>query len=273
MISNKIDIIRPTKINFNLFILAMIVSSVIGVGISYGDIYLYHILFLCAFLFFLIKLKFSNYCLNLPTHLGNLHFFFLITFLWYLLSIIWAPSLSYAFNSIQKLNILFKALTFIFIIELIIALLESFTSFQMPISRYSELASIFGKTPQENFEYSASSLFFNTSPPTGFHWDTNDLALAMLLILPFFMVSNKISTKIIGITSIMTIIAMASSRSVFFGLILIFLVYFFVIKKKVTTILVVLGFASIVFLGIFQFQTSENPRLNELANSFEIIAL
>ena len=149
MISNKIDIIRPTKINFNLFILAMIVSSVIGVGISYGDIYLYHILFLCAFLFFLIKLKFSNYRLNLPTNLGNLHFFFLITFSWYLLSVIWAPNLSYAIkylfyllcgsilslsiiyfvNSIQKLNILFKALTFIFIIELIIALLESFTSF------------------------------------------------------------------------------------------------------------------------------------------------
>ena len=95
----------------------------------------------------------------------------------------------------------------------------------------------------------------------------------MLLVLPFFMVSNKTSSKIIGITSIITIIAMASSRSVFIGLITIFLVYFFVIKKKVTTIFLVLGFALLVFFGTLQLQTSENPRLNELANSFEIISL
>ena len=293
MIPDKIDIIKSTKLNINFFILAMIASSVIGVAISYGDIYLYHILFLCAFLFFLIKLKFSNYRLNLPTHLGNLHLFFLIIFIWYTLSILWAPSLTYAFkylfylfcgsilslsiiyylNSIQKLDTLFKALTFIFIIELIIALLESFTSFQMPISRYSELASMFGKTPQPNYENSVASLFLNSNPPTGFHWDTNDLALAMLLILPFFIISNKSSIKIIGITSILAVIAMASSRSVFFGLITIFLVYFFVIKKKVTTIFLVIGFGLIVFFGILQLQTSENPRLNELANSFEIISL
>ena len=285
--------LRLLQINIDTIVITMIISSVIGVAISYGDVYLYHICLLIMLFFLLLRLKLSNYRLNLSNHTGNLHFFFLIIFLWYSLSILWAPNLTYAFkylfyllcgsglslsiiyfaNSIKKLDILFKALSFIFIIELIIALLESFTPFQMPISRYSEWASIFGKTPQENFEYGVSSLFFKTSPPTGFHWDTNDLALAMLLILPFFMVSNKISTKIIGITSIMTIIAMASSRSVFFGLILIFLVYFFVIKKKVTTILLVLGFASIVFFGILQLQTSDNPRLNELANSFEIISL
>ena len=284
---------KVLKLDMDSTMIMMIISSVIGVAISYGDIYLYHICLLIMLFFLILRIKLSDYRLNLSNRKGNLHFFFLIIFLWYTLSVLWAPSLTYAFkylfylfcgsilslsiiyflNSIQKLDTLFKVLTFIFIIELIIALLESFTSFQMPISRYSELASIFGKVSQENFEYGVSSLFFKTSPPTGFHWDTNDLALAMLLILPFFMVSNKTSSKIIGITSIITVIAMASSRSVFIGLITIFLVYFFVIKKKVTTIIVVFGFAIIVFLGIIQLQTSENPRLNELANSFEIISL
>ena len=285
--------LKVFKLNMDSTIIIMIISSVIGVAISYGDIYLYHICLLIMLFFLLLRIKLSGYRLSISKHTGNLHFFFLIIFLWYTLSVLWAPSLTYAFkylfylfcgsilslsiiyflNSIQKLDTLFKALTFIFIIELIIALLESFTSFQMPISRYSELASIFGKTPQANHEYSVSSLFFNSKPPTGFHWDTNDLALAMLLILPFFIISDKNSIKIIGITSILTIIAMASSRSVFIGLITIFLVYFFVIKKKVTTTFLVIGFALIVFFGILQLQTSENPRLNELANSFEIISL
>ena len=285
--------LKVFKLNMDSTIIIMIISSVIGVAISYGDIYLYHICLLIMLFFLLLRIKLSGYRLSMSKHTGNLHFFFLIIFLWYTLSVLWAPSLTYAFkylfylfcgsilslsiiyflNSIQKLDTLFKALTFIFIIELIIALLESFTSFQMPISRYSELASIFGKTPQANNEYSVASLFFNSNPPTGFHWDTNDLALAMLLILPFFIISDKNSIKIIGITSILTIIAMASSRSVFIGLITIFLVYFFVIKKKVTTTFLVIGFALIVFFGILQLQTSENPRLNELANSFEIISL
>ena len=285
--------LKVFKLNMDSTIIIMIISSVIGVAISYGDIYLYHICLLIMLFFLLLRIKLSGYRLSMSKHTGNLHLFFLIIFIWYTLSILWAPSLTYAFkylfylfcgsilslsiiyflNSIQKLDTLFKALTFIFIIELIIALLESFTSFQMPISRYSELASIFGKTPQPNYENNVASLFFNSNPPTGFHWDTNDLALAMLLILPFFIISNKSSIKIIGITSILTVIAMASSRSVFFGLITIFLVYFFVIKKKVTTIFLVIGFGLIVFFGILQLQTSENPRLNELANSFEIISL
>jgi teichuronic acid biosynthesis protein TuaE len=173
----------------------------------------------------------------------------------------------------DRLDTLFKALSAIFIIELLIALLESFSAFRMPISRYSKWASIFGKVPQDNFEFGPVNLLLQTSPPTGFHWDTNDLALAMLLILPFFMVNKKTVTKVFGITAIITITAMASSRSVFFGLITVFLVYFFFIKKKVATIIVVLGLAFVVILGTVQLQTSENPRLNELANSFEIVAL
>jgi len=285
--------IRSLQLSIDTPVIIMIISSVIGVAISYGDIYLYHICLLIMLFFLLFKLKLSDYCLSLPNHTGNLHVSFFLIFLWYSFSILWAPSPIYAFkylfyllcgsvlslsiiyfvNSMKRLDALFKALSVIFLIELIIALLESFTAFQMPISRYSRWASIFAKVPQENFEYGISSLFFQTSPPTGFHWDANDLALAMLLILPFFIVNNKTVTKIIGITSIITVIAMTSSRSVFIGLITIFLVYFFIIKKKVTTIIVLLGFATVVFIGTVQLQTSENPRFNELANSFGIIAM
>ena len=43
MMSNKSVFARSLKLEFEFFILGMIVSSVIGVAISYGDIYLYHI--------------------------------------------------------------------------------------------------------------------------------------------------------------------------------------------------------------------------------------
>ncbi len=293
MMSNKSVFARRLKLEFDFFILGMIVSSVIGVAISYADIYLYHIFLLFIFFLLFIKLKLSNYSLNLGSHLGNLHFFFFLIFLWYSFSLFWAPNLIYGLkylfyiacgsllslsiiffaSTMKRLDTLFKVLTVIFTIEIIIALLESFTAFQMPISRYSKWASIFYKVPQESFEYSASSLFFQRPPPTGFHWDTNDLAITMLLISPFFIINNNTMPKIFGISAIFSIIAMTSSRSVFIGIISIFLFYFFVIKKKVTTIFMVLGFAALVFIGTIKLQTSDNPRFNELANSIGVITL
>ena len=34
-------------------------------------------------------------------------------------------------------------------------------------------------------------IYSNISPPTGFHWNTNDLAICMIISLPFFLCSNK----------------------------------------------------------------------------------
>ena len=203
---------RSLKSNIDTTLIIMIISSVIGVAISYCDIYLYHVCLLIMLFFLFLRLKLSNYRFNLPKDIGNFYFFFLLIFLWYSFSIFWAPNFIYAFKylfyllcgsilslsiiffvkSQQKLDILFKALSFIFIIEIIIALFESFTFFQMPISRYSKWASIFAKVPQEGFEYGVSSLFLQNSPPTGFHWDTNDLELTMLLVLPFFWLTIKL---------------------------------------------------------------------------------
>ena len=49
--------IRSIKLNTDTLIQLMLGSAVIGVAISYGDIYLYHICLLLMIVFLLIRLK------------------------------------------------------------------------------------------------------------------------------------------------------------------------------------------------------------------------
>ena len=98
----------------------------------------------------------------------------------------------------------------------------------MPISSYSPYAFLFGKEP---INFSAEDMLFLNSPftpPTGFHWNTNDLAITMIIALPFFLCNKKNYIKVLGILSISTIIVMTSSRAVFLGLILIFTFLFII---------------------------------------------
>ena len=118
-------------------------------------------------------------------------------------------------KSLFNFNKIFKFLKFFFIIELLIAVLESFILFKMPISRYSSLSAYFGKEPQQLTKDDIIFNLINSSPPTGFHWDTNELALSMVLIYPFFLCYKKITAKSLK-KSIVMIIIMSASRAVYF---------------------------------------------------------
>ena len=82
----------------------------------------------------------------------------------------------------------------------------------MPISSYSSIAHLFGKDPV-NFSQLKTYILSNTSPPTGFRWNTNDLAICMTLSLPFFLLQRKSLLKIFGIASVTLIVAMTASRA------------------------------------------------------------
>ena len=179
----------------------------------------------------------------------------------------------YFADNISNLNMLFKALSIFFIIEIIISLLESFSSFRMPTSSYSSIATLFGKDPVNYSEFDNLLSFSNYSPPTGFRWNTNDLAICMIIGFPYFLCSKKILIKFFGIVAITTIIIMTASRAVFLGLLLSYSLYLIFIKKKISTLVLAWGSSAILILGMFQLRESENPRLNELANSAEALTL
>ena len=274
-------------------LLAMIGSAVIGVGFSYSDLYLFHVLFGIYLIFQIYQMKKNLFKVKLNFINDNNALFLLFMILWYALTALWvedlflalkyifyiacgiAISLSIVHFSYKQTNLdkIFRFLGIFFIIELFIALLESFTNFRMPISSYSNIAPFFGKDPVDFFVSDNILFYSDFTPPTGFHWNTNDLAIAMNIILPFFLCSKKIYLKFFGIICVSTIIIMTASRAVFLGLILIYCLYLIIIKKKIVTLFLVWVITLGLFLGLIQSRESENPRINELANSIEALSL
>ena len=277
----------------NNIYLALICSAFIGVGISYSNFYLFHLMLLIFLVVQFYRLRDNNFSLSIgilsrkfiPTLL-----FFLI---WYFTSLIWTINLGlglkyifyiccgtvitltvvYFSSNKKNLNKVFQVLSVLVFLEIFIALTESFFGFRMPISSYSSIASYFGKDP---INYSYFDNFFLTStlmPPTGFRWNTNDLAIVMVISLPFFLCTKKKYLKIFGILSISTIIILTASRAVFLALLIILMLYILLIKKRVGTLILIWMASAFILIGMAQLRDSSNPRINELANSIEALQL
>ncbi len=284
---------KSMKLNFSALILSFIGSGILGVAVSYGNLYLFHIILIFISFMSLYKIKKKSFKFNFKILTSKYVRSFLIIIAWYAISLLWAPSLElglkyifylfcgisliisivYLGKSLSHLNRIYRVASFFIFIEIIIALLESFTAFRMPISSYSKLATHFGKDP---INYSAFDNIYNLtriSPPTGFHWNTNDLALCMAISLPFFLCCKNNLIKLCGPIIITLIVIMTASRAVFMGLILIFFLYLFAIKKKLGTLMVVCILSSTFFFSISFLKENENPRINELANSLEAATL
>lgn len=284
---------QNNAISLRSAILVFIVSAFIGLSISYGDFYLYHLCLIILFIWLAYSFKENSFKLKIS--LFSLEYVRLLNllFIWYLISLLWTPDivlgLKYIFylfcgitlvilivyyaDNILSLNKLFKVLSIFFVIEIIISLFESFTSFRMPTSSYSSFATFLGKNPVNYSQFDNLLSFAKYTPPTGLRWNTNDLAICMIIGLPFFLCSKKISIKFFGIVSITTIIIMTASRAVFLGLLLSYSVYLMFIKKKIGTLILVWSSSAILIFGMFQLRESENPRINELANSVQALTL
>ena len=284
---------RSIKLNTDTLIQLMLGSAVIGIGISYGDFYLFH--FFLFFLFMVLLVQWKNLNLKLPftKRFGNYDLLFLVMFVWYAISILWAPDIGYAGKYIfyifcgisismtiiyfsktgEKLNALFKTIGAVLLIDLFFALLESFTSFRLPVSPYSSLLPYFGKEAVNFSAFDNLLVYSDFRPPTGFHWNTNNLAIGMMMALPFFLCSHQIIVKALGTLAILIITVLAASRAVFLGLIIILCLYLVVVKKKIATLSLIWMAILGLFWGMAQLSESQNPRINEIANSIEALSL
>ena len=284
---------RSIKLNTDTLIQLMLGSAVIGIGISYGDFYLFHFFLFSLFMVLLVQWKNLNLKLPFTKRFGNYDLLFLVMFVWYAISILWAPDIGYAGKYIfyifcgisismtiiyfsktgEKLNALFKTIGAVLLIDLFFALLESFTSFRLPVSPYSSLLPYFGKEAVNFSAFDNLLVYSDFRPPTGFHWNTNNLAIGMMMALPFFLCSHQIIVKALGTLAILIITVLAASRAVFLGLIIILCLYLVVVKKKIATLSLIWMAILGLFWGMAQLSESQNPRINEIANSIEALSL
>lgn len=259
-----------------------LVSAALGPGVSYRYIYLFHIV-----LFFLIidiakhiilrriSKNYSPSCKvkSIPT---KLHYFFYIMLFWYSISLIWCINIVYGMqyvlyiifglsivlffvyyaNSIDRQMRCIRCFTFVFIIEIIIAFLEIHTSFRFPISPFSPYATNFGREmgignyPNEDF------LNYLYSMPTGFQWNPNNLAITMVIILPFFLFVKYRIIKITFCLLIFWIILQCGSRLnmvAFFVSLFLYLFFFKVTRAFYGVIIVILIILFFMFLPVYSF--------------------
>ena len=76
--------------------------------------------------------------------------------------------------------------------------------------------------------------------PTGFHWNPNDLAAYMLIIIPFFLFSKRIWIKIVFPIAALSIILLTGSRAVLIGVALMAFFYVFLYQTR-KNILIISG--------------------------------
>ena len=272
---------------------AFIFSGIIGVSISYSDFYLFHLMLLILIFVQFLNLKQNNFKFDYSILSEKYVLPLAVFLLWYVFSLLWTPNLLLGFKyifylscgiflsltiitnckKIKNFKSIFNLLSYAIGFQIIIGLIESFSNFRMPISSYSQYAGIFGKEPINFNEISNVLSYSNYRPPTGFHWNTNDFAVCMIIALPFFLCHRKFIVKLFGTSAIVVLITMTASRAAFLALILIIALYLIVVKKRIGTLLFVWISSISLLWGMLQLQSSENPRLNELANSLEAFLL
>ena len=261
----------------------LIVAAVVGLGISYSKLYLFHVVLI---IHLIILGTLDRFKIRIPALEMKESWFLLFTFFWYSVTLLWSIQAEYTlrylfyifcgnyivyvmlFNSETESQFkeVFKYMAIFFTLELFICLLEIFTPFRMPVSPLSENLELFGRSE-------TSRLFLVNSTPTGFRWNPNDLAITMVILLPYFMFVKNKYLKIIGTITIFFIVLMTSSRGAFIALIFGLFMYpiLFARQKIMRYAMGTVFVAILLFSNMNYFKHHENRQVREISESTEIL--
>lgn len=209
----------------------------IGVGLSYGQVYAFH---LCLVLYALISGGKLIGAVAYGQRGSKQYLPLVLLLIWYILSLAWAPDLSaalryigywvigitlvaataYEVNTTSKLTLLLKVVAFCAAAELLVSLLEVFTSFRYPLSPFSPYAARVGRAYTLDFIGSAQSLATLETTPTGFSWNPNNLAATMSVVFPFGGLLSQRWMRLVFRTAVPIVVIATGSRASFLGLVL-----------------------------------------------------
>lgn len=280
--------------NNKLHISAIIVllTAMVGIGISYGHLYAFHLAAIAFILFFL-----QNYKENLkvlPFSKKKLHSIYVLIFIifWYLLSLFWAENKLLVFYHVfYLLNGLlifiasyfairnekdikkFLSISGIIVgIEILISFLEVTGYFRWPISPYSAQIEFFKRNLAYNQNIKPEIIATIRKTPTGFHWNPNNLATYMFMVLPFFLFHKKTWVNIVFPVTIVPIIFFTGSRTVFIGLLIMafFYIILYSIRKNIFIISILFSFLLIIFFVTQPYLKEKfNLKYNEITSTFK----
>ena len=203
--------------HYPLMMCLLVGSAVLGLAVKYQIIYLFHIV---AGFIVLRSLRHAHagtlFCRFRPP--SSYHHFFGFLGIWFALGLIWSwdrdytlaylgyitcggmlavSVLKYVGGSLGRFENLFAVAKWLFLADIGAGLLEAFTPFRLPVSPMVEG----GKVAMAH-EHSADGLHYVMTMPTGFHWNPNNFAAVMLMLLPFFLFHKKWFVKLGGLAAV-----------------------------------------------------------------------
>ena len=104
--------------------------------------------------------------------------------------------------------------------------------------------------------------------PTGFHWNPNDLAIAMTLLFPFFLLAKKWIVKILGIAVVINIVLADDSRACMLTLILMFGLYIIMYRRKILLYLIPAIIALLILSPLYYSQLKTTSIYDKILTSF-----
>lgn len=271
----------------NKLLSLLVISAVIGYGISYSKIYLFHIIALIIiFKFFLLSLKSKK--IKIPNVNTYLFSFLFLMFFWYFTTLIWSIEkfytiqyLFYLVNGIflvtcivqfsRNINHIERILDIakkVIIIEIMISLLEIFTTFRYPLSPYSSWVKYFGRSGIDWDVLTYTAVKYIETTPTGFMANPNNLATTLNLFLPYFLFLKNKKVSLFLSSAILIIIFYCGSRGniIAYFLILFFFLSFYNLRRFSVTITLSPLIFSILFF-IYKFlQGIDNAKVQEFLN-------
>jgi teichuronic acid biosynthesis protein TuaE len=281
------------KIKISFLFALLMASAVMGSSVGYSKLYLFHIVLVGILLSCLLVFGWRGELKSFKTTNEKSLWIFNLMFLWYAFSILWSINPAYSFQylfyifiglaivllmnfyivNLNKFLDVFRVLKFFFVLALLIALLEAFTPFRLPTSPYSDYAVFFGRKGTDFIEFESEVQALIKTTPTSFWGNPNNMGVAMVLMLPFFLLSNRPLYKYTGVFAIFIVIVMAGSRGVFIAFVLGLLSYL-VIKNafNIFFILLIVS-AGLIFAPnlIGSLKNSDNPRVSAMAATGEIL--
>jgi teichuronic acid biosynthesis protein TuaE len=106
----------------------------------------------------------------------------------------------------------YRAISVVICVEMLIAILEVMGYFRYPISPYSSLSPLFGKVGGVDWLLDDEILADMLRTPTGFSWNPNQLGAKIVIILPFILLLNSKLYRYIGVAIALAIILLSGSR-------------------------------------------------------------
>ena len=230
------------------FLCLLTASAVIGSGLGYGKVYLFHLVLVVTSLYSCYHVfsqkKWNKFKIALP----------LLALLAFMgLSVVWAPSLSMAIKEVAivclgialMINLLFlvedksdlililKTTAVLFTLSCGIGLFEMTFGINWPWSRNSPWLYLLGRDIfLSHQKFVSDDIELIRHSPTAFFWNPNNLAVFVTCFFPFIIFSKQKKWVVLATTALMLLIILGAGARMCFWVLMLFTPFLLIFYRK-----------------------------------------